>query len=118
MTNGNFKSKYMLTGMAVVVILSIIWLFFEKREAKQKIIINIRKGWIPAAICGLSNALLNLCLMYSLNYLSPCLIFPIVNGGGLFLSYGLSVILYKEKLNLPQVVGFVSGIISIAIMNI
>lgn len=117
MTNGNFKSEYMLTGMAVVVILSITWLFFEKKEAKQKIIMNIRKGWLPAAICGLSNALLNLCFMYALGLISPSLIFPIVNGGGLFLSYGLSVILYKEKLNLPQVIGFVLGIISIAIMN-
>ena len=116
--NGDYKSEFMVTAMALVFAFCLIITLFSAKKNKDEITANLTKGWYAAISYGVINALLNLFVMLSVAYLSPGVVFPVICGGGLILTLLLSVLIFKEKLNRYQIIGFVIGVASIVLMNL
>lgn len=116
--NGNYKSEFMITAMSVVFLFCLVVTLVEVKRNKDEITINLTKGWYIAIIYGIVNALLNLFVMLSVALISPGIVFPVICGGGLILTLLLSLIIFKEKLNMYRIVGFIIGVISIVLMNV
>ena len=108
----------MLTAMAIVFVFCLVITLFSAKKNKDGITANVTKGWYAAISYGVINALLNLFVMLSVAYLSPGVVFPVIYGGGLILTLLLSVLIFKEKLNRYQIIGFVIGVASIVLMNL
>lgn len=115
---GNYKSEFMVTAMSAVFVFCLVVTLVEAKRNKDEIKINITNGWYIAIIYGVVNALLNLFVMLSVALISPGVVFPVICGGGLILTLLLSIVIFKEKLNLYRIIGFVIGVISIVLMNI
>ena len=116
--DGNYKSEFMVTAMALVFVFCLVITLFSAKKNKDEIGANLTKGWYAAISYGIINALLNLFVMLSVAYLSPGVVFPVICGGGLILTLLLSVLIFKEKLNRYQIIGFVIGVASIVLMNL
>ena len=87
------------------------------RERKD-IVFCIKKGWLPASLCGVANALVNLLTMVLQGRMPVSVLFPLVSSGGLVLTFFLSRFIYKEKLSKVQIAGFLLGTLSVVFLNI
>ena len=112
---GSYKNEFMIMALLFFVLITgIISLCTERKE-----IVNCtKKGWLPAVVCGIANALMNLLVMILQNRIPVSVLFPLMSGSGLVLTYFLSRFLYKEKLSRRQLVGFVLGTLSVVFLNI
>ena len=108
----------MLTAMIIVFVFCLTITLVGVKKNKDEIATNVTKGWYAAIGYGVINALLNLFVMLSVAYLSPGVVFSVIYGGGLILTLLLSVLIFKEKLNRYQIIGFVIGVASIVLMNL
>lgn len=112
---GNFKSEFMIMALLIFVIVTGVLSWCNE---KKDIIPCTKKGWMPAVVCGVANALVNLLIMVLQEKMSVSVLFPMVSAGGLVLTYFLSRFLYKEKLSSSQLVGFALGTLSVVFLNI
>ena len=113
--NGNYKSEFMLIALTVASFsIFIISLFTEKRSIKA----GGKKAIILGLICGISTGLLNLFVMFSVNYLPSSLIFPLISGGNLLLTFIVAKILFKEKFEPLRYVGFAFSIVAVVLLNL
>ncbi len=117
LTEGKFRSEFMIIGMSVMLIVSIA-LYFCKSFGKNGVL-EIKKA-IPYGLgVGIASALVNFLVMILVSgTVSVSLIFPLISAGSLIVSYIFSIVLFKEKLTLIQNLGFVSGLIAVVLFNI
>ncbi len=113
--DGGCKNEFMLIALLFFVLITgAISLCTERKE----IVSCTRKAWLPAVICGLANALMNLLVMILQNRMPVSVLFPMMSAGGLVLTYFLSKFLYQEKLSKRQLTGFVLGTLSVVFLNL
>ena len=112
---GEYKNEFMVIALLFFVLITgIISLVTERKE----LVSYTKKGWIPAVICGLANALMNLLVMTLQNRMPVSLLFPLMSAGSLVLTFFLSKFLYKEQLSKRQSLGFVLGVCSVILLNL
>lgn len=82
--------------------------------------VSVTKGALcPAALCGVSNAIVNAAVMFLNNRSFPtAVMFPVISAGGIVIIFIASVTFFKEKMSPLQVIGFVLGILSIIFFNL
>ena len=77
---------------------------------------GVRRFWIYALISGAGIALCNQVNLYLSGALPSILFFPVVNGGGMLLTVGAGLILWKERLSPRQWFGMAAGIAAILLL--
>ena len=110
---GNFLMMVAL-GTASLFCL-IMFLRSDKRDAK---VIFRRSFYLPMA-SGISNALLNLCvILMAASTLSPSLIYPTLAVGGIALTTLASAFIFKEKMHLLQWLGIAVGAVAMGVLSV
>ncbi|MBQ4145865.1 MAG: EamA family transporter [Clostridia bacterium] len=112
---GAYKNEFMIIAYLLVVVFSLIVSFIKE---KDEIKISIQKGWIFALICGVANAVVNYLTMVLQAKMPVSLVFPLMSGGGLVLTYFFSRFLFKEELSKTQNIGYILGVLSVIFLNI
>ena len=110
-------SEYMILALIIsTVVMVIVSLFSERNE----IIPATKKGWFFAVLCGVINGLTNYMVIaiQKLNELPVSVIFPCISGGGMILTFIVSLTLFKEKMTKAQTVGFFVGVASVVLLNL
>lgn len=113
--SGAYKNEFMIIALLIVVLILIPLSLKASRGNTKKI---AKAGWYLAVICGTLNGLVNLLVMVLSNIIPVSLMFPLMSAGGIILTFFLSRYMYKEQFTKRQLVGFVTGILSIICLNI
>ena len=105
-TGGLYKSEFMVTAMAFVIVVCAAALLIGRKSARargeESILVCAKKAGIFAFCSGVCNGLTNLTIMVATGHAPQTVIFPIVCGGGLIMVLLVSAIFYKEKLSKLQ----------------
>ena len=112
---GAYKNEFMIMALILLVIfLSLVTYKEEKGEVKDSLKIGI--GWM--VLWGVLNGSTNLFVMMLATRVPASLMYPLISGFGLILSWLMSRFLYKEKLTSLQNLGFVFGILAVIFLNL
>ena len=110
---GNFL-MFVATGVSAVVFL-MTFLRSDKRDAKTV----VKTSWYFPVLAGLSNALLNLFVIFmATSTLSPSLIYPTLAVGSLIVVTLFSLFVFKEKMRWWQWIGVVLGVVATGILSL
>lgn len=114
---GNFLygNELMIMGLLMAFIaLMVCTVIMERRDMKEVFC----KGWVPAIGRGVSNGLANLFSLLLMTMMAVSLANALLAVGCVILSALISVLIYKEKLNVWQWIGLGIGIISLVFLNL
>lgn len=112
---GNYKNEFMIIALTVTIFVLLIFAFiYEKSDIKA----NIKKGFKLYSICGLSNGIVNLLVIILALRMPSSVMFPLISAGGIIATFLISLLVYKEKLSIPQLIGMCFGVVSIIFLNI
>lgn len=113
--DGAFKSELMIIAFAIFIVVTLIFAFICDRK---DIVKSTKMGLLPAVVCGVANAVVNLLTMVLQGVMPVSVVFPLISGGSLILTYFVSRFVYKEKLSPVQLSGFLIGTISVVFLNL
>lgn len=113
--DGKYKAEFMVLSLFIIVAVLLIFAFFTE---KKDIVTSVKKGILPIFLCGIANGIVNLFVMLLSTRMSASVMFPLVSAGSIILTYFISRIWYKEKLNLMQNIGFILGVASVVFLNL
>lgn len=112
---GLYQSELMISALIPVAIFFCILFTLccdkpNRNEAK--------KGLIFPLLTGVSNGAVNLLVMVLSTKMPAVLLFPIISGGGIVVTYFTARFLFKEHLSVIQKIGFALGTVSVIVMNL
>lgn len=122
--DGAYKNEFMIIALAIVALLTfVISLVTEFKKDGKTVSSAVMKGYVKcglvlALLCGGANGLVNLFVMILSGLMPVSLMFPLISGGGIVLTYIISRLYYKEKLTKTQLIGFLCGTASVILLNI
>ena len=70
------------------------------------------------AACGVANGATNLFVMILVSSMQASIVFPVISGGGIILTWIISKFLYREALTRNQNIALILGIASVVLMNL
>ena len=112
---GRYKSEFMIVALlAVAVFMLVPAILTEKKQIGQ----NLRKGLPFFLVCGVANGVANYAVMILNGMMDASVMFPVISAGGILLTAVIALTLYKEKLSLQQIIGFVLGTVSVIVLNL
>ncbi len=111
----NYKNEFMIVALTISVVVSALLAVLVERK---NTIHYTKVGFIPAALCGLFNGVVNLFVMILNNHFPASVMFPLMSAGGIIIIYLISKLFYKEKLSNLQFAGLLTGIASIIFLNL
>jgi uncharacterized membrane protein len=118
-TAHHFKEQYgsqlMILALSMVLVLYIIMMLLTERKELGKLAKN---GWYNPPISGLANGANNLLVMVLRPMMSAAVLFPMISGGGLVITFLISLFIFKEKLGKLQVIGFFLGLGSVILLSL
>ncbi len=114
--DGQYKSEFMLSAM---FLLSVFFFAVAFTRRKKVVFSCVKQGWPAMVTNGLCNGTVNLFVMLLVSGgMAASVMFPVISGGGLILTTLLSVVVYREKLSVPQYIGLAMGTASVVLMNL
>lgn len=114
--DGRYKGEFMFASM---LLLSAFFLTVSFLRHRQAALVSLRQGWSAMVTNGLCNGTVNLFVMLLVSGgMAASVMFPVLSGGGLILTTLLSVLVYRERLSLPQYIGLAMGTASVVLMNL
>lgn len=111
----SYQSELMISALLLALVLFCV-LFFtcgEKPSGK-----NASKGLYFSLLSGLCNGAVNLSVMVLSETMPAVVLFPVISGGGIIVTYFTARFLFKEHLSVFQKVGFLLGTVSVIVMNL
>ena len=114
--DGNYKSEFMIIALAISFVALVIVSIINKED--------VRVDTLPcvgfAAITGIANGVVNLLVMVlsAPGMMDASILFPTISGGGIVLGFVFAIFVYKEKLSVPQYIGYAIGTASVILLNI
>lgn len=115
----DFKEQYgsqlMILALSMVLVLYIIMMLLTERKELGKLAKN---GWYNPPISGLANGANNLLVMVLRPMMSAAVLFPMISGSGLVITFLISLFIFKEKLGKLQVIGFFLGLGSVILLSL
>ncbi|MBE5761176.1 MAG: hypothetical protein E7334_04175 [Clostridiales bacterium] len=112
------KQEMIMITFLIMGVIAFIELYSkEKKDTARAFTLN-KKCIAPLVICLLSAALAINLLMFILPLIDTAVLYTIENGGVLILSAIYSVVLFKEKLRTPKLIGILLAVISITVLSI
>lgn len=113
--NEQYKNEFMIIALSVVVVsLLAVSIVKERRDMGTL----LKKGWWLGAIGGGMNGMVNLFVMILGALMPVSIMFSVISGGSLILTFVLAIVAYKEKLTTRQYVGFALGVASVILLNL
>lgn len=113
--DGAYKCEFMVLALSVASLSLLPVSLVTERKKIQK----SGKGLLLCGISsGISTGLVNLFVMYAVNYLTASLVFPLISGGSLLLTFLVALLLFKEKFHPKQYIGLFLGVASIVLLSI
>lgn len=113
--DGAGKNELMILALTIVILASSILALIKERD---QIKLYVKKGMTTGLLGGVSNGVVNLMVMYLVGRLPASVVFPMISGGSIVLTYIVSRVFYKEKLSRRQTIGFLLGLLSIVLLNL
>lgn len=110
-----YSNEMMILGLLIAVVAFIICSFIMERKDIKEV---AQKGWAPAIGRGLSNGCANLFSILVMTMMAVSLANAVIAAGCVILSAIISVVIYKEKLNVYQWIGIGIGVVSLVFLNI
>ena len=108
----------LIASVVMLASYAIICLFVKKRNASQQSFKMQKEFIIYALLSGCLSCVYNRMNIYLTSVVAAVVFFPSFNGGVVFLSAVLSVLLLKEKLKLKTAIGILLGIAGICMIGI
>jgi len=112
---GAYKNEFMILALGIVFVALFVFSIILSRE---NVFAKIKEGIPYGIVKGVANGIVNLLVMVLTAMLPTAILFPTVSGGGLVLGFFIAVFYYKEKLNLPQIIGYAIGTVSVVLLNL
>ncbi|MBR2043285.1 MAG: hypothetical protein IJ946_02990 [Clostridia bacterium] len=112
--DGKYKNEFMMMAMLLSCIILFVASLIKKEKITKEKCLCIAFGTIN----GISNALVNLLVMYLSSCIASVILFPVVSAGGIVLGFIMAIFVYKEKLSKMQTIGYFIGIASIVLLKI
>ena len=113
----NELNMMLIIAFGTAIIIALIYSLISSKHDKTNPVKEFRPVDYGAAIgSGLCLGFANVANLFLSGALPAIIFFPIVNGGLVILSTIMSLIVFKEKLNLRQSIGVVLGIISLMLI--
>ncbi len=111
--DGRYKSEFMIIALAIVFVLFFI-LGLGVQGDKKKMLGECVKYAAPA---GLVNGMVNFLVMVLTAMLPTAILFPSISAIDMSLTFILALVVFKEKMSKTQTIGYISGIISVVLLN-
>ena len=112
---GEYKNEFMTLALAsVTVVFFIITLATER----QTFVPSLRHAPLLSLLCGTANGATNYIVMVLVTSMQASIVFPVISGGGIIITWIVSKLIYKENLTAKQNIALVLGIISVVLMNL
>lgn len=115
--SGQYRSEFMIVALGLcIVAVSILAVITERNQ----ILPAVKKGAVCFVPCGLANGIVNFLVIYlsAPGRMAASVMFPVISGGGIVLTFLISVFVYKEKLSKWQLIGSGLGLISVILLNL
>ena len=112
---GTGKNELMIIALGIVVAVNAVFMIVKDRN---EIGVFIKRGSVSGLLAGAANGVVNLFVMIMLGLMPASVVFPLISGGSIVLTYVVSRVFYNEKLSRRQMVGFIFGILSIVLLNL
>lgn len=112
---GLYRLDFMVFGMAVVTIISVLTCINIK---PADFISEVKKNYIYAISAGAASGAVNYAVIILSSKMTASVMFPLISAGNIVLTYFVSVLWYKEKLSRIQILGFLMGTISVIALNL
>jgi len=114
--NGQHGNLLMFTATAISTLIY-LFVFLKSDRTDSKII--LRSSWWLPVCAGILNVVLNICVMLlALTELSSSLVYPVIGAGGLAVVTLLSLLMFKEKMNLRQWLGVAVGAVAVVLLSL
>ena len=112
---GEYKSELMIFTLCIVAVFMLVMMLVKERGEIRE---AARRGAVFALLCGVFNGLVNLFVMILSGRMNSSVMFPLVSGGGIILTYFVSRFIFKETLSKRQLTGLLFGIASVVFLNL
>ena len=114
--SGEYKNEFMIIALAVVAFVMIISsvVLTKNRKAVLKDKALLKNSFLN----GASNGFTNHMTMLLVAYLPSSVMYPTISAGSIIVSTVAAVFVYREKLSRMKIAGFVTGILSVILLNI
>ena len=112
---GVYQSELMISALLPTLILFCILFAGSKEKPTLK---EAKKGFYFSLITGVCNGTVNLLVMFLSSRMPAVILFPIISGGGIIVTYFTARFLFKENLSVIQKIGFALGTASVIVMNL
>ena len=110
-----YKSEFMVVALAVAcTVLLVVGLLNERSDIRTV----VKLGAVPAVLTGVANGATNLLVLIVVPMIGASVFFPVISGGGMVLSYIVSVTLFKERFTTMQKIGILFGVASLVLLNL
>ena len=114
---GLYKSEFMIVALVIsVLVIGVIAVFTERKQ----MVPAVKKGALCFLPCGLANGIVNVLVIYlsAPGRMPASVMFPVISGGGIVLTFLISLFIYKEKLSKWQLIGSGLGLVSVILLNL
>ncbi len=112
------NGMFMITALFIVALMLSLCAGFSTGERK-KLGLTVKKGWLIALLCGAANGITNILVMFmNKNMLSASIMFPVISGGSLLITFLWSVLIKKERFTAVQYTGYALGVVSLILLNL
>ena len=113
--HGAYKSEFMIAALSMdILALGICALLMERGSIKE----TLQKGvgfYIPN---GLANGINNVLVIVLSTRMDASVMFPVLSGGGIVITFLISILFFKERLSRWQFLGSVLGLASVVLLNL
>lgn len=114
---GLYKSEFMIVALGIsIVAVGVLAVITERKQ----ILPALKKGAMCFIPCGLANGIVNFLVIYlsAPGRMAASVMFPVISGGGIVLTFLISLFIYKEKLSKWQLIGSGLGLVSVILLNL
>lgn len=112
--DGKYKNEFMIVALVGIFVAFIFLSFFKERSDMKAC---LKDGIVLMVFWGILNGAANLFIMM-LARMPASLVYPLISGGSIILTWIASRIFYKEKLTVYQNVGLVFGVGAVVFLNL
>ncbi len=111
----DYKNEYLIISLGgATVFLLVLGIIFERDTFKS----TVKLGFLYGAGAGICNAIKNLLVLITYNYLPVSFSSPVRAGLNMVVGFLVATTIYKERFCKRQIISVVAAIIAIVLMNI
>lgn len=113
--NGAMKNELMIIVLSVAsVLLLAASLIAERGKIKD----GVKQSVVLGGGAGVMNGFLNLFVMLALEVSPAALVFPVISGVSLLMTFVIAVLFFKERYQKIQYLGYALGLLSVVLLNL